>query len=358
MSSVLGRISGPLLKSNLERNGVNLAFETDLLYLDVVSGRVGIKTDSPDTDFRLLGDARATNIIVDNTTIVDNEITVSSNNITTTTVTPINIIPNQSNPLVTMDQMQSGNLKFSYNKIKNQNLNQNIELDPSGSGITEMFSSAAVNGDLTVTGNFQIDGNLSKQGNLIIGNSVIDDKVNVNTELSSSIIPQSSSTYDIGTNLLRWRNVYSPDNSTLGTLNYNQFTVGDQLQIDGNTASIYSLQSNDPVILSPDTGRTYLENFEIQDNRISNEVSGATFLNGHTGNGYLNFQGDNGLVIPAGTDAERGLSPEAGTTRWNTEQGYLEVYNGTDWTISTGPAGFIGPEEFSDLSFAYSLALG
>ncbi len=30
----IGRISGPLLKSNLIRDGVNLAFETDLLYLD------------------------------------------------------------------------------------------------------------------------------------------------------------------------------------------------------------------------------------------------------------------------------------------------------------------------------------
>ena len=31
----VGRISGPLLKANLIRNGVDLAFETDLLYLDV-----------------------------------------------------------------------------------------------------------------------------------------------------------------------------------------------------------------------------------------------------------------------------------------------------------------------------------
>ena len=42
----VGRISGPLLKSNLLRNGVDLAFETDLLYLDVSNSRVGIKTVS------------------------------------------------------------------------------------------------------------------------------------------------------------------------------------------------------------------------------------------------------------------------------------------------------------------------
>ena len=45
-----GRISGPLLKSNLVRNGVNLAFETDLLYLDVNNNRVGIKTANPQAE--------------------------------------------------------------------------------------------------------------------------------------------------------------------------------------------------------------------------------------------------------------------------------------------------------------------
>jgi len=39
----VGRISGPLLKQNLIRNGINLAFETDLLYLDVNNQRIGTK---------------------------------------------------------------------------------------------------------------------------------------------------------------------------------------------------------------------------------------------------------------------------------------------------------------------------
>ena len=38
----IGRISGPLLKANLLRQGVNLAFENDLLVLDVNNNRVGI----------------------------------------------------------------------------------------------------------------------------------------------------------------------------------------------------------------------------------------------------------------------------------------------------------------------------
>ena len=35
------------MESNLVRNGFDLAFETDLLYLDVINGRIGVKTDAP-----------------------------------------------------------------------------------------------------------------------------------------------------------------------------------------------------------------------------------------------------------------------------------------------------------------------
>ena len=40
----IGRISGAMLKNNLERLGTDLSFETDLLYLDVANSRIGIGT--------------------------------------------------------------------------------------------------------------------------------------------------------------------------------------------------------------------------------------------------------------------------------------------------------------------------
>ena len=44
--SQVGRIGGGVLKSNLERQGIDLAFENDLLYLDVNNDRIGINTTS------------------------------------------------------------------------------------------------------------------------------------------------------------------------------------------------------------------------------------------------------------------------------------------------------------------------
>ena len=51
----IGRISGSVLKSNLTRNGTDLAFETNLLYLDVTNSRIGIGTSSPATALDVSG---------------------------------------------------------------------------------------------------------------------------------------------------------------------------------------------------------------------------------------------------------------------------------------------------------------
>jgi PKD repeat protein len=72
----IGRISGALLYNNLERQGVDLRFEGNLIYLDVNQqqtdndGRVGIKTDSPQYDFDVNGEARFGNIVVSSDSVL------------------------------------------------------------------------------------------------------------------------------------------------------------------------------------------------------------------------------------------------------------------------------------------------
>ena len=48
----IGRISGAMLKANLERQGTDLAVETDLLYIDVANDRIGINTNAPTTSLQ------------------------------------------------------------------------------------------------------------------------------------------------------------------------------------------------------------------------------------------------------------------------------------------------------------------
>lgn len=59
----IGRISGPMLRTNLERQGVDLSIETDLLYIDVNNKRIGINQAVPTTSLH-----------VDNVTIQNSQI--------------------------------------------------------------------------------------------------------------------------------------------------------------------------------------------------------------------------------------------------------------------------------------------
>jgi hypothetical protein len=65
----IGRISGSVLKSNLTRNGVDLAFETNLLYLDVTNSRVGIGTSEPTTTLQVNGTTTTTGLNTTNLSI-------------------------------------------------------------------------------------------------------------------------------------------------------------------------------------------------------------------------------------------------------------------------------------------------
>jgi hypothetical protein len=79
----IGRITGSVLKSNLTRNGVDLAFETNLLYLDVTNSRVGIGTSEPTTALHVNGTitgtlAGTTGSTIGNLTLANGSITDSS----------------------------------------------------------------------------------------------------------------------------------------------------------------------------------------------------------------------------------------------------------------------------------------
>ena len=77
-----------------------------------------------------------------------------------------------------------------------------------------------------------------------------------------------------------------------------------------------------------------------------------------TGIGYTRFVNNNAILIPAGDNSQRRLTPEVGETRWNTEEGYLECFDGTVWAISTGGGEEVTTEIMEDFSNVYILMLG
>jgi len=111
----IGRISGQLLKSNLLRAGENLAFETDLLYLDVVNSRIGIKTAAPSTDLDVNGHTRSTNLTVD-TQLNVGDLHFTGNTITSDSST-INFAAAAGEATVYHSRLQIDDLQLQGNTI-------------------------------------------------------------------------------------------------------------------------------------------------------------------------------------------------------------------------------------------------
>jgi len=217
----VGRITGPLLKANLLRHGVNLAFETDLLYLDVINGKVGIKT-IPDPQYDLDVNGLVKSTTLDVTTQADiATFTINTNTISSSDST-INLEPSGVNPVVYQGKLVTGDLQISTNTIEVTATNSDLNIDTLGTGKVNVNSNMYVNGDLHVTGNLQVDGDAS--GTITIGDANTDN-VEFKADVNSNLVPEvwklgdagiglnlpGDPKWDLGSTTQRWLNAYAKD---------------------------------------------------------------------------------------------------------------------------------------------------
>ena len=125
----IGRISGSVLKSNLTRNGVDLAFETNLLYLDVTNSRVGIGTSEPATTFHVNGTIRGSGINVNNAYTLPTSDGSAGQQLTT----------DGSGTVTWADKDGSADISIAGNEIKTTTSNSNLELSANGSGKVSLY---------------------------------------------------------------------------------------------------------------------------------------------------------------------------------------------------------------------------
>lgn len=59
-------IQGQILANNLQRDGIDLAFDTDLVYLDVAGNSVGINTTTPASTLEVVGNITVGNVLIPN----------------------------------------------------------------------------------------------------------------------------------------------------------------------------------------------------------------------------------------------------------------------------------------------------
>jgi len=364
--SQLGRIGGQVLTDNLLRAGVDLAFETNLLYLDVTNRQIGIRDSTPVYTLDVNNNIYA-NELTAVTQLAPGNLRLNSPETITTSVGGIDVYINGGGEIF-HDRLVTANLVLDGNLISSVS-NSNIVLDPNGSGTVELRADTNITGDLAVTGNISMSGNLTGLGTLTFGDQTLD-TVSINTDFTQSIIPGDDLTFAMGadagdSSARRWAQLHSsgwqyitngawPGSGIVAT----SAIVSSQIALDGSLNKISTTQSNDDVLLNSHTGIVRIEATSWQNNNITNLLNTPLTL-AATNTGYYSISGTNAMIIPAGSDLDRRASPEVGDTRWNTDQQYLECFDGTVWAVSIGGGGgTITPADMEDLTTLYTIVFG
>ena len=223
----VGRISGPLLTANLERQGKNLDFRnaqasTPLLKLNVTSNKIGVNTTSPAFDLDI------------NNTIRSNFLTTTSLNAGNFTISNNDINALTGSVNFKNDVIASGiatqQLLLRDNTISSYVTNSDVNFLPNGTGTIELQSNT------NVTGNLNASGNITFDGNLIFGDDA-SDSVTINADVTSDIVPDVDSTYNLGSQLKDW------DNINFDTM-YVQSVLGNNITLEAGLVELTLRQGN------------------------------------------------------------------------------------------------------------------
>jgi len=371
-SQSLGRISGGLLSDNLKnfQDGGDLAFDNDLLYLDVVNKRVGINNYGTSPTALYINGSKilsTVNLIVDNNFYNQNW-TVSSNTINLSTGT-MYITPNQSsNPTIVSSGVGTSDLNLTATGFTTVTPGSDIVINPgnyqapgpkgsitwSKGFVSQLLQDGITTSQMTVTGNALVSSNLYANGTINFGDNSSQDSVSFSAELSADLNPEAGYSDTFGSSSLYWDTVYTNNlaPASLTTVNLNAGGI----RVSGN--SITSIDnSQDITFLTQGSGTVSLNGAKVfvGNNIQNNTVQPFDLLS--TADGYFNFGGTSALAMPVGTTSQR-VTTNIGTTRYNTDLQYLEIYNGTSWQNVIGSSPPTTIDVANDLGVIYDIILG
>lgn len=449
----LGRIGGQLLASNLEFQGQDIQFDTDLLYFDVANKRIGINNYGTSPYELYIGTAasdqkiEAVNFIVDGLTTTNNNWTIQTNNIQPPAAGTLYIRPLQGgNPIISTNGVGDDKINIVDRLIYAKAINDNINISPT-STLTNITGNLEVHGTsgLTyITGYVVVDGDYLAGSQINFGDQT-SDVIDFKAEINSDLIPKADNIDSLGNTQERWGflNTYNLTATTVSN------TIGTLGGISIRASNIFSANTAQDIRISPyvsvlttqvnqnlsgtssPTGFFFYgwqplhpgqsePTFNVIQvgwtvvghptwivtavgNGVTNydvTISGGEFASGgtysftgpvdnagnvllnglpfvrentifnntantanppyyllSTADGYIRFAGSTGIVVPAGSDAER-VTEILGTTRFNTDSGFLEIFNGTYWQNGTGVAPLATQQNVEDDAVIYDLMLG
>ena len=229
--SQVGRISGPLLTANLERNGIDLAFRnnsgtTQLLYFDVTNGHIGVNKNAPQYQLDVNGNIKTTNIISDTADIALLQLTTNNiNNL-------VGDIQIDAPEIINISALATDNINIDDNIISSYNTNSNIDLLTNGTGRVIVGADDSA-GDLAlnVQGNLHATGNITYEGNITFGDNINQDTVTFDADIKSDILPDVNGSFDLGSANKRWQEV---DAKSM----FGELTFSGDISVDGAQLSL------------------------------------------------------------------------------------------------------------------------
>ena len=285
-----------------------------------------------------------------------------------------------------IDILNIDNITIDGNTISSTNTNGNIVLDPAGTGTIELqavvnFSSTTTFSDLinadggiaVDTSNFTVSGTtgavytastLEVDGESTLASAIVEDLTNNRVVIAGTggaLEDDSNFTFDgtsfkVGTNLTDKFVVTVSNGNTLidGTLHVNGQSTLASLNVEDLTATRITFAGTDGELVDSTnltfvtgtntlalngtgnvTGQWNVDNLRLDGNVLSSTDTNGNIVLTPNGSGYVTISGTNGLVIPAGTNAQQGPAV-TGAIRYNSDNTQFEGYSGTNWSSLGG----------------------
>ena len=389
----IGRISGALLFSDLDRQSTDLAFTTDgrpLAYMDFTNFRFGVNTNSVVDTFTVTGTANVSGVTKIFGNLVLASGTVASN--TTTGALVIvgglgvsgnlhagNLIADNFSGNITNTGGSSifGNIGVTYAGVFGSINTANAVI---GGGYISALSNATIatgnveswyaaelnstSANLTTTqatnfstGNAVISGGyITALTNAYVTTSQITNFSTGNAVISGGYISGLSNAYitlseinnfSTGNILVTGGYISSLSNATIETGNVQSWYAASLNSTSGNIITTYTTNFSTANAVISGGYISGLANAVISTANIGNIAVEDVTISSLTGNIKLSplasdsnaliiFDTTSAVQLPFGSNVQRPTSVYAGAVRWNSTSNIIEYYNGSGWVSLTG----------------------
>jgi energy-converting hydrogenase Eha subunit B len=357
----IGRISGPMLYSNLERQGVDLAVEGNILYVNVTNRRIGANTTNPNAELQVVGTANLANISITGNTISSDLGVVNFGNPANITLSGGGadyVLVTDGSGNLRWDEISNldqtwGNLLFSNNRISITNVNGNLELAANGSGfvvaLNNFYAPNVIAGNINAVyfnGNIRT-AEIVSSGNILSANvqatfygNIFGNVTGTNSVFSSNVNAQYFNGNVRSTNVVSTGNISAPYfvgdlvGNIVGALQGDVFgnITGNNASFTGNVNSGWfngNIAGGNSNFTTANAAAFYGNIFAQQVTSSAGDLHLSAATNNP--NNIIRFDSVSAFDIPSGTTDQRPPTPDYGYVRYNTDLGTIEWWGGSTW---------------------------